>query len=123
VSAIREGGLDELLALPPGHLRRLLLSIRGIGPETADAIVLYAAGYPTFVVDTYTRRFASRHGLAREKAPYDEISALFAAACGGDAETMGELHALLVELGKRYCRPAPACGECPLRKDLDEGPA
>ncbi len=112
------GGLDGLLDLTQDDLRRALLRTTGIGPETADAIVLYAGGYPTFVVDAYTRRFAARHGLASERASYDEIQSLFENALPRRTDLLNEYHALLVCLGKRFCRPLPLCEECPLRSDL-----
>ncbi|MBN2564733.1 MAG: endonuclease III domain-containing protein [Candidatus Eisenbacteria bacterium] len=115
-----EGGLDGLLSVGLEPLRRLLISIRGIGPETADAVLLYAGGYPVFVVDSYTMRFASRHRLAGRGSSYDDVSMLFANAMRGNASDMAEFHALLVKLGKLYCRPAPQCVDCPLRKDLGQ---
>jgi endonuclease-3 related protein len=114
----QEGGLQGLLSTDPALLRRTLLAIRGIGPETADAILLYAGGHPVFVVDAYTRRFLERHRIARARAPYDAVQSLFMDALGHDADAFAECHALLVELGKRFCRPEPICCECPLRKDL-----
>jgi endonuclease-3 related protein len=112
------GGLDGLLDLPQDDLRQALLRTTGIGPETADAIVLYAGGHPTFVVDAYTRRFAARHGLASERASYDEVQRLFEDALPRRTDVLNEYHALLVCLGKRFCRPVPLCEECPLRSDL-----
>ncbi len=116
-----EGGLTEMLELSTPRLRSELLATRGIGPETADAILLYAAGRPTFVVDAYTRRFACRHGLIGTRASYDEVQSIFLGALPADVEILGELHALLVRLGKEYCRPEPRCAECPLRDDLPAG--
>ncbi|MCK4512849.1 endonuclease III domain-containing protein [bacterium] len=113
-----EGGLQGLLSGDPAPLRETLLAIRGIGPETADAMLLYAGGHPVFVVDAYTRRFVERHGIASGRAPYDSLQKLFTDALGHDADAFAECHALLVELGKRFCRPEPICCECPLRKDL-----
>ncbi len=113
-----EGGLQELLGQDADSLRDELLAVRGIGPETADAILLYAAGRPVFVVDAYARRYVSRHGICGERAGYGEIQELFERALGGDAAMLAESHALLVALGKRFCRADPVCGECPLRKDL-----
>ena len=119
-NAIRteQHGLPGLLAMDPELLRKTLLAIHGIGCETADAIVLYAGGHAVFVVDAYTRRFVERHGISDSRATYAEIQRLFEDALGHDAETFTECHALLVELGKRFCRPEPLCAECPLRRDL-----
>jgi endonuclease-3 related protein len=115
-----EGGLAGLLSETTSALRERLLSLRGIGPETADAIALYAAERPVFVVDAYTRRFAERHGLARRRQTYEELSRLFSRALRGHRADMSEFHALLVRLGKTYCRPTPRCHECPLNGDLGE---
>ncbi len=115
-----EQGLSGLMATDPGPLRTTLLAIHGIGSETADAIVLYAGGHAVFVVDAYTRRFVERHGISDSRAAYAEIQSLFEDALGHDAEAFAECHALLVELGKRFCRPEPLCAECPLIKDLPQ---
>jgi len=116
-----EGGLQGLLSGDPVRLRKTLLAIRGIGPETADAMLLYAGGHPVFVVDAYTRRFVERHGVAPASAPYDAVQRLFMDALRHhDAGAFAEYHALLVELGKRFCRPEPLCRKCPLRKDLQK---
>ena len=120
-AARRPGGLGVMLSLGPGELRELLLSIHGVGRETADAIMLYAAQHPVFVVDAYTRRFAERHRLVSPGASYERISELFSEAMGGDVHDMQEMHALVVRLGKLYCRPAARCDGCPLRADL-QGP-
>jgi endonuclease-3 related protein len=89
--------------------------VRGIGEETADAILLYAAGKPSFVVDAYTRRILSRLGLIDEKARYEEIRALFMENLRPDVPLYNEYHALLVRHGKERCRPRPACDGCTLR--------
>jgi len=97
------------------NLRRELLSYRGVGPETADSIVLYAAGLPSFVIDAYTRRIGVRLGLARG-GDYDRWKALFEAGLTRRPEIYNEYHALLVRLGKDFCRKnSPLCGDCPLR--------
>ncbi len=106
--------LDEFLTLPKEELREHLLSIWGIGPETADSIVLYAANKPSFVVDAYTRRIFSRMGLVDEKIGYDELKKFFEDNLPEDAALYQEFHALIVELGKNYCRTKPLCDECPL---------
>lgn len=97
-----------------GDLRKELLSVRGVGPETADCILLYVLKRPVFVVDAYTRRILSRHGICGEKASYREIQTLFHSSLEPDEEVFNEFHALLVACAKRYCRPRPECGGCPL---------
>ena len=95
-------------------LRRKLLAVDGIGPETADSIVLYAAGLPLFVVDAYTRRIFGRLGLLRGDEPYDEVQDFFMRRLGPDAVLYNDYHAQIVRLGKDVCRPRPHCGACPL---------
>ena len=109
------GELGVLLALPADALRETLLAVRGIGPETADAIALYAGGKPAFVIDAYTRRIVDRLGLASAERSYNSYSELFTSALPEDAALYNEYHALLVEHGKRRCtRRAPRCAGCPL---------
>ena len=109
------GGRVEAMAREePGRLRRRLLSVHGIGRETADAIVLYAAGLPLFVVDAYTRRILFRLGLIRGTESYDEVQSLFMQALPHDAALFNDYHAQLVRLGKEACRPRPLCERCPL---------
>ncbi len=115
--ADRYGGkLEKLLARPAAELRATLLGVNGIGPETADCMVLYAARRPVFVVDAYTRRLLQRHGWCGPQATYDELAALFTAALPRDEKLFNEFHALLVALGKNYCRTRPDCAKCPLTK-------
>jgi endonuclease-3 related protein len=110
-----DGSVEALLAEETGELRQALLSVKGIGPETADSIVLYAAGRPVFVVDAYTYRILLRHDLIGEEAGYDEIQELFMDNLAPDASLYNEFHALLVRAGKEYCRKsAPRCRGCPL---------
>ena len=109
------GDLQRLLATPAAELRQLLLATHGIGPETADSIVLYAAARPSFVVDAYTRRICSRLGIAPEAATYDGWRGLFMRALPPEAALFNEYHALLVRLGKEVCRKTPRCEACPLR--------
>ena len=110
------GNLDRFLKKKTDALRRELLSINGIGPETADSILLYAAEKPVFVVDAYTRRMLSRHGLIEENATYDDMQALFMDNLTHDEKTFNEYHALIVMTGKDYCRPKkPLCDGCPLK--------
>jgi endonuclease-3 related protein len=95
-------------------LRAALLAVRGIGPETADSILLYALNKPTFVVDAYTFRILSRHGLIPEVCPYEELQQLFMTHLPLQVPLYQEYHALLVRLGKEWCRPQPRCASCPL---------
>jgi len=116
------GDLAALLALPTTALRETVLGVRGIGPETADSILLYAADRPVFVVDAYTARILYRHGLIDRDATYDDIQALMQGNLADDASMLKEYHALLVEVGKRHCRKrAPRCPGCPLEPFLEEG--
>ncbi|MEW6595300.1 MAG: endonuclease III domain-containing protein [Thermodesulfobacteriota bacterium] len=97
-------------------LREELLAIKGIGPETADSILLYAAGKPTFVVDAYTHRILSRHNLAADESDYHELQALFLDHLPQDAALFNEYHALIVRTGKEFCRKGtPRCESCPLK--------
>jgi endonuclease-3 related protein len=104
--------LNRLFALDSDELRQQLLAVHGIGPETADSIILYAAGKPVFVIDAYTRRIVSRLGLAPEKDSYAAYQALFVENLPPDARLFNEYHALLVCLGKNVCRRQPLCGDC-----------
>jgi endonuclease-3 related protein len=96
------------------RLREELLGVNGIGPETADSILLYAGGKPEFVVDAYTRRIFHRHLFLEQDASYDETKALFVGAIPRDVDLYNEYHALIVNLGKEHCRPRPRCEGCPL---------
>jgi endonuclease-3 related protein len=104
----------RMKAVPTGRLREELLERPGIGPETADAILLYALGLPSFVADAYTARVLERHGWSRPGPRYAEMKALFEAALPRDAELFNEAHALLVALGKDRCGRTPDCAGCPL---------
>jgi endonuclease-3 related protein len=95
-------------------LRPSLLALKGIGPETADSILLYALNKPTFVVDAYTFRILSRHGLLPEACSYEELRQLFMDHLPQEVPRYQEYHALLVKLGKEFCRPQPRCEACPL---------
>ena len=115
----RHGGhFSRLLALPLPALRAELRGIPGIGPETADAIALYAAGRPIFVVDAYTRRILARHHLAAPDADYATVQTLLMSHLPHDPALFNEFHALLVRVGKDHCRTRPRCEGCPLRYDL-----
>jgi endonuclease III related protein len=102
-------------------LRRELLSVHGIGPETADSILLYAFRRKKFVVDAYTRWFLARHGLIAPSATYADIQSLFERNLPPSLRLYNEYHALIVRLGKEFCRTEPRCGLCPLEPLL--GPA
>jgi endonuclease-3 related protein len=107
--------LERLFTLHTATLRPELLSIYGIGEETADSIILYAAGRPIFVIDAYTRRIASRLGLAPEKDSYSAFQALFTENLPHNEGLFNEYHALLVRQGKEVCRKMPRCTLCCLR--------
>ena len=98
----------------PWTLRRKLLEVPGIGPETADAIALYAAGRPLFVVDAYTRRVFARLGLLRGDEDYADVQRFFMDRLPADAALFQDYHAQIVRLAKDVCRPAPRCAECAL---------
>lgn len=110
-----DGDLDEMLAADGSTLRRELLSINGIGEETADDILLYAAGKPFFVIDAYTRRILERVGVNNGAGSYAEYQRLFHQALPADTPLFNEYHALLVRHGKDVCRPTPLCENCCLR--------
>ncbi|MEN8257277.1 MAG: endonuclease III domain-containing protein [Thermodesulfobacteriota bacterium] len=113
------GNLADFFSQDLTYLREKLLSVKGIGPESADSILLYAAEKPIFVVDTYSHRFLSRHGLVAEETSYEEMQELFMAALPEDVALYNEYHALLVCLGKKFCKKTnPCCQECPLQGDL-----
>lgn len=113
------GSLEAMFATSLSTLREQLLSIHGIGPETADAILLYAGGLPTFVVDTYAHRVLARHGWIGYDADYHQIKDLFESTLPQDAQLYNEYHALLVRVGKEFCkRKDPKCERCPLQELL-----
>ena len=107
--------LERLFTLDTATLRPELLSIYGIGEETADSIILYAAGRPIFVIDAYTRRIVSRLSLAPEKDSYRNFQALFTENLPHEEGLFNEYHALLVRHGKEVCRKIPRCTPCCLR--------
>ena len=104
--------LDGLFALDLPTLRRELLSVYGVGEETADSIALYAAHKPVFVIDAYTRRIVARVGLAPVRDSYEAFQSLFMDHLPHEEAMFNEYHALLVCHGKALCRKAPVCGEC-----------
>ena len=108
------GQLSRLLSLPVATLRTELLAITGIGPETADSIILYAAKKPVFVVDAYTRRIFYRLGILRGQEDYDEIRCLFEASLPRKASLFNEYHAVIVKHAKERCRKRLLCEICHL---------
>ena len=116
------GSLKRMFETPTNQLREALLKVFGIGPETADSILLYAGEHAVFVVDAYTKRMLARHGWAKEEAKYEDVRWMVERQFPGDAERFNEFHALIVNTGKNFCRPRePLCGECPLGRYLEEG--
>lgn len=120
---VQEGGIETLSACAESDsgLRERLLQIWGIGPETADAILLYALGRPVFIADAYALRLASRWGLLSPKASYEQTKALFMDNLPHDPQLFNEFHALIVTHGKRLCKPRPICEACPLNSELPVG--
>lgn len=116
------GDFRGLRRAPLDPLRRELLAVPGLGPETADAILLYAADRPVFVADAYTRRVLVRHRLLRRDADYEETRAFLEAHLPSDPALFNEFHALLVAVAKTHCRTIPHCEGCPLRVDLKGRP-
>jgi endonuclease-3 related protein len=98
------------------ELRRRLLEVNGIGPETADSILLYSLDKPVFVIDAYTKRVLIRHNIVPESATYHEMQELFHNNLPADAAIYNEYHALFVMTGKHFCKPKPKCQGCPLEK-------
>ena len=144
------GSLSRMFAEPTEKLRAELLELNGVGPETADSILLYAGNHPVFVVDAYTRRVLLRHGIINEKTGYEEIRAMIEQAISSSeagslvaknaisdprhpvsrmsssvrselAQHYNELHALIVRVGNHYCRAKPICEGCPLQTFLKTG--
>ena len=108
------GSLERMFAGDWHELRAELLQVRGIGPETADSILLYAGNKPSFVVDAYTRRLFLRLGLLPEAAGYDHTRDLFMNSLPEDVPLFNEYHAQIVQQCKRFCRVKPLCSGCPL---------
>src|SRR5579859_6134629 len=109
------GSLKRMFQTPTAELREKLLGVHGIGPETADSILLYAGGKETFVVDAYTKRILFRHGWVGDTATYEEMRTLIQSHLPRGVSRYNEFHALLVTVGKNWCRPRePRCSECPL---------
>lgn len=121
-----DGELANLQNIPTDTLRAELLAVNGVGQETADSILLYALSRAIFVVDAYTARLAVRHGLLDAEADYEQLQQLFQSNLPADVQLFNEYHALLVRLGKEFCRPTPRCMVCPLTglpHDMPEKPA
>lgn len=112
------GSLEEMFRTPLSRLREELLGVNGIGPETADSILLYAAQKPSFVVDAYTRRVFSRHRYLKGDESYSEVQALLAGLLPKSLPLYNDYHAQIVEVGKDYCKRIPRCDSCPLRHHL-----
>jgi endonuclease-3 related protein len=116
------GSLRRMFQTPTIMLREKLLGVFGIGPETADSILLYAGEHAVFVVDAYAKRILTRHGWADEGMKYDSVRWIFERQLPPDSKQFNEFHALIVAAGKRFCRPQePLCGQCPLGRYLEEG--
>jgi len=111
-----DGDLNNIERLDTSRLRSELLAVKGIGPETADSILLYAFDRAVFVVDAYTARAACRHQLIEPGADYEQLQRLFESNLPQDVQLFNEYHALLVMVGKEYCRPKARCPGCPLEK-------
>lgn len=145
LDATYAGSLDRMFAQPTGKLRGELLALHGVGPETADSILLYAGGHPVFVVDAYTRRIFERHRLVSKKAKYDDLRILvedslvrFDGECARGSDAMhppsrmsrarrselaqhfNDLHGLVVRTAKEHCRAKASCAGCPLEKYLPQ---
>ena len=110
-----DGELRKMTKEGVETLRQTLLGVRGIGPETADSILLYGLQKPIFVVDAYTKRILSRHGIISKDASYEEVQRLFMEHLPHDERLFNEYHALLVHLGKTLCKKTPKCDQCPLQ--------
>ncbi len=110
------GSIEKMKKEEMDSIRKELLQVNGIGPETADSILLYALEKPFFVIDAYTKRVLSRHGIMDYGKPYEEFQDLFHSALDKNMRLFNEYHALFVRVGKTYCkREKPLCDECPLK--------
>jgi len=109
-----QGSIARMRREPLARLRPELLAVHGVGPETADSMLLYALDKPVFVVDAYTRRILERHRLIAHKAGYEDVRAVFEDSLPRRVKLYNEYHALLVRLAKTHCRPKPHCDDCPL---------
>ncbi len=116
---LERGGFDALDAMPTDAMREAILSVYGVGPETAEDIVLYAFNRPVFVIDTYTRRTFSRLGLVDGTETHEELRQYFQDSLPAESALFNEYHALIVIHAKDCCRKKPLCGQCPLAMDCD----
>jgi len=111
-----DGKIEKMFRTKTSKLREELLNVKGIGPETADSILLYAGQKPVFVIDSYTKRVFSRHRYIHEDASYEEAQEFFVKNLPRDVKLFNEYHALIVELGKNLCKSKkPLCSECPIK--------
>lgn len=115
------GDISKMSREPLAKLREELLGVDGVGPETADSILLYALDKPIFVIDAYTKRILSRHGLIGESCGYSDVQRLFMENIPQRASLFNEYHALIVRTAKEFCRAKPRCEMCPVATVL--GPA
>ena len=113
-----DGDSDKMSRVPMDQLRGELLAVNGVGPETADSILLYAAKKPSFVVDAYTRRVFARHRYLRGSEDYDQIKRMFSRHLRKSVVLYNDYHAQIVQVAKDYCRSSPRCEVCPLKKFL-----
>ncbi len=109
------GDLEAMSHEDPAALRKKLLAVKGLGKETADAIMLYACGIPVFVSDAYTKRILLRYGLLEGDPSYDEVQRFFMENLPRDVALYNDFHAQLDHLGNSVCRPEPCCGSCPIK--------
>jgi endonuclease III related protein len=115
IHAQYSGSLSKMFAADPARLRQQLLDVNGIGPETADSILLYAGEKPYFVVDAYTKRIFSRQGLISGNAEYHSVQGLFMDNLPRNTRFYNEYHALIVRVGKNHCKKkSPLCSNCPI---------
>ena len=110
-----QGSMQKLKKEKINSLREKLLDVNGIGPETADSILLYALDKPVFVIDAYTKRALSRHNILKYDEPYEKFQELFHSSLKKDVKLFNEYHALFVRLGKIFCKTKSVCEKCPLK--------
>ncbi|MFH1799301.1 MAG: endonuclease III domain-containing protein [Candidatus Omnitrophota bacterium] len=110
------GDLSKLKRKTMPVLRKKLLTVKGVGPETADSILLYALGKMSFVIDAYTKRIFSRHGLAKDRDTYEQWREIFMRALPENRDLYNDFHAQIVRTGKDHCRKVPRCERCPLQR-------
>jgi endonuclease-3 related protein len=113
---LHRSGVGALRKKDAPALREMFLGVKGVGPETADSIVLYAFEKPSFVIDAYTKRIFSRVGVCGAGVGYDELQSLFAGSLPCDVDLYKEYHALIVEHAKRHCKTKPVCEGCPISR-------